>query len=68
MDYNGSMIFAEKLYKILPASMIKKLQPKIMSIVSKRLHTVGQDMNYVDINVVDHCSLKCKYCANFCLG
>jgi MoaA/NifB/PqqE/SkfB family radical SAM enzyme len=66
MDYNLSMIFAEKLYKILPARIIKKLQPKIMSIVAKRLHMVGQRMNYVDINVVDHCNLKCKYCANFC--
>ncbi|MDR2393413.1 MAG: radical SAM protein [Treponema sp.] len=66
MDYNLSMIFAEKLYKILPASIIKKLQPKIMSIVAKQLHIVGQSMNYVDINVVDHCNLKCKYCANFC--
>jgi sulfatase maturation enzyme AslB (radical SAM superfamily) len=59
------MIFAEKMYK-MPVWVIEKLQPKIMSAVSRRLHTVGQNLNYVDINVVDHCNLKCKYCANFC--
>lgn len=66
MDYNIFMIFAEKLYKTLPAGIIEKLQPKIMSVVSRRLHTVEKSINYIDINVVDHCNLKCKYCANFC--
>lgn len=66
MDYNLPMILAEKMYKMLPAAVIEKLQPKIMSIVSRKLHTVGHGINYVDINVVDHCNLKCKYCANFC--
>jgi MoaA/NifB/PqqE/SkfB family radical SAM enzyme len=60
------MIIIEKVYKILPAKIIKKLQPKIMSGVSKKLQTVGEGINYIDINVVDHCNLKCKYCANFC--
>ena len=60
------MVLAEKLYKILPSGIIEKLQPKIMSVVSKKTHSVGNRLNYVDINVVDHCNLKCKYCANFC--
>jgi MoaA/NifB/PqqE/SkfB family radical SAM enzyme len=66
MDYNLPMVLIGKIYKILPAGVIEKLQPKIMSAVSQRLHTVGHGINYVDINVVDHCNLKCKYCANFC--
>ncbi|MDR0669441.1 MAG: radical SAM protein, partial [Treponema sp.] len=57
----------ELLYKILPARVIEKLQPKIMSIVSRKLRGGdGKSISFVDINVVDHCNLKCKYCANFC--
>lgn len=66
MNYNLPMILAEKMYKILPPGIIEKLQPKIMSIISRSLHTAGHGINYLDINVVDHCNLKCKYCANFC--
>jgi MoaA/NifB/PqqE/SkfB family radical SAM enzyme len=60
------MIIIEKIYKILPARVVKEMQIKLVPIVSKSLHKVGKWINYVDINVVDHCNLKCKYCANFC--
>jgi MoaA/NifB/PqqE/SkfB family radical SAM enzyme len=66
MDYNLPMVIVGKLYKILPEKMLEKIQPKVMSIVSRKLHTVRHSINYLDINVVDHCNLKCKYCANFC--
>jgi MoaA/NifB/PqqE/SkfB family radical SAM enzyme len=66
MNYNLPMILAEKIYKILPAGIMEKLVPKFISIMAQGWHTIGQTINYVDINVVDHCNLKCKYCANFC--
>ncbi|MDR1836505.1 MAG: radical SAM protein [Treponema sp.] len=66
MDYNLPMRFVGLIYKLLPAGIIKKYQPRIMSIVSHKLHRIDREINYLDINVVDHCNLRCKYCANFC--
>jgi hypothetical protein len=60
------MIIIEKIYKILPAKIVRKIQIKAAPIVLKSLHKVGKWINYIDINVVDHCNLKCKHCANFC--
>ena len=66
MDYNLSMILIEHLYKVLPVRAIKKIQMKIMPLITRKLQKVEDGFSYVDINVVAHCNLKCKYCANFC--
>jgi sulfatase maturation enzyme AslB (radical SAM superfamily) len=60
------MVLIENLYKILPVKIIRKIQMRIVPFITRKLHKVDEGFSYVDINVVAHCNLKCKYCANFC--
>jgi hypothetical protein len=60
------MLAAETLYRLVPKRYLPKVQSFIVSNIAKNQQKVHNYMNFVDINVVDHCNLNCKYCANFC--
>jgi len=66
VDYNLPMLAAETVSKLLPKSLFDRLHPRALSLLSKSQRKQGRGVRFVDINVVDHCNLNCKYCANFC--
>jgi MoaA/NifB/PqqE/SkfB family radical SAM enzyme len=59
------MILMGLLYKIIPADKIMKIQTSFLQFILRKQHKLQKCIHYLEISVVDHCNLNCKYCANF---